>query len=158
MPKHPRPLIGLVVTGVALTAGAGAALLAPPRQTADIALPAPDATQELVVATYLDALNAHDCDTAEALMTEGAEHQARSWCEDVASLGDVGVLAHSRELPEWSGHAGTDEVVRVPVTFDLSWRPLHDDGSMDEGATSWGYLLMRDSEDSPWRIADQGVG
>ena len=107
---------------------------------------------------YFDALNAHDCDTVEAVMSEGAKGSTKSWCEDVASLTDVDVRAHFMERPKDSGHSVPEEVANVPVTFNLNWRPFHNDGSMDEGATTWGYLLVRDSADSPWRIFDQGTG
>ena len=159
MPKRPGRLTTLVA-GVSVLALAGAVgyLLLPPRQTDTISLPPPDASPEQVVTVYLDALNAHDCDTAEALMTAGAEGSARAWCDDVASLTDVDVEGHVLERPEYSGHSDPEEVVYVPVTFDLTWRPLHDDGSLAEGPTTWGYLLVRDADGSPWRIFGQGRG
>jgi hypothetical protein len=130
----------------------------PPQQTSDVAVPRLDATPEQVVTAYIDALNAHDCETAEFLMMEGAESTATQWCQDVASLTSVNVDGHFREPPGASGHSAGEEVANVPVTFDLNWRPFQDDGSMDEGATTWGYLLMRSSSGSPWRIFDQGTG
>ena len=159
MPKHPARLTALVAAGsvLALAATVGYLLL-PPQQTDTISLPPPDASPEQVVTVYLDALNAHDCDAAEALMTAGAEGSARAWCNDVASLTDVVVEGHVLERPEYSGHSDPEEVANVPVSFDLSWRPLHDDGSMAEGPTTWGFLLVRDSDGSPWRIFDQGRG
>ena len=157
--KGPGRLIALVATVLVLGVAATVAyLLLPPRQTSDVAVPAPDATPEQVVTAYLKALNAHDCDTAEAVMTEGAKDSAKSWCEDVASLTGVGVRDHFTERPKDSGHSAPEEVANVPVAFTLNWRPFHNDGSMDEGATTWGYLLVRDSADSPWRIFDQGTG
>ena len=156
VPKRPGRLIALVAA--VLVAATAAYLLLPPRQTGDVAVPPRDASPEQVVAAYLDAVNAHDCDTAEALMTADAEDRATSWCEDVASLEDVDIHDHFTERPKDSGHSAPEEVANVPVTFDLNWRLFHNDGSMDEGATSWGYLLVRDSADSPWRIFDQGTG
>ena len=96
-------------------------------------------------------------DPAVAVDAQGAFVVA--W-ESFASGGptDVDVRDHVTERPGDSGRAAPDEVAHVPVTFDLSWRPFHDDGSMSEGATTWGYLVVRSSADSPWRIADQGVG
>jgi hypothetical protein len=129
-----------------------------PRQTGDVVVPRANATPKQVVTAYLDALNAHDCDTAEAVMTDGAKGEATSWCEDVASLTDVDVSDYSRERPEWSGHSGREQVTNVPVAFNLNWRPFHNDGSMDEGATVWGYLLVRARPGSPWRIFSQGTG
>jgi hypothetical protein len=157
--KGPRSLITLFSSVLVLVVGATVAhWLLPPRQTNDVAVPAPTATPEKVVKTYLDALNAHDCDTAVSLMTESAKDSAKSWCEDVASLTDIDVSDHFTESPKDSGHSAPSEVANVPVTFHLNWRPFHDDGSMGEGATAWGYLLVRDSTDAPWRIFDQGTG
>jgi hypothetical protein len=91
-------------------------------------------------------------------MTTGAEKSAKSWCDDVASLTNVHVSDHVKERPEYFGYSAAEEVVNVPVTFDLSWRPFHNDGSMREGPTTWGYLMVRDSADSPWRVFSEGVG
>jgi hypothetical protein len=153
-------LTALVVAVLVMVVAATAAyLLLPPRQTGDVAVPPRDANPEQVVTAYLDALNAHDCDTAAALTTADPEDSsAKLWCEDVASLKNVDIQDHFSEQPNLSGHSAPEEVANVPVTFDLNWRLFHNDGSMDEGATSWGYLLVRDSADSPWRIFDQGVG
>lgn len=160
MPRRPRRLITVAVSvSLVIVVGATAAyLLLPPRQTGSVAVPPSAASPEQVVTAYLDALNQHDCDTAATLMTADAQDSARSWCTSVASLTDVVVRDHTTERPEHSGHSEPDEVVNVQVTFDLDWRPFHDDGSLGEGVTDWGYLLVRSSPDSPWRIVDQGRG
>jgi hypothetical protein len=155
--KGSRRFVVLVVI-VVLVVGVVAYVLLPPRQSDDIAVPANDATPEQVVTAYLDALNAHDCDTAEAVWTSDAKVGAKMWCEDVASLTDVDVRDNFKERPQWSGNSASDEVVNVPVTFNLNWRLFHNDGSMDEGVTGWSYELLRDSPDSPWRIFGDGVG
>ena len=129
----------------------------PPRQTSDVAVPAPDATPEQVVTAYLAAVDAHDCDTAEALMVDRADGGTTSWCEDVARLTAVDVRDHHGDVGARARRWGGD-VVDVPATFTLDWRLFHGDGSLEEGTTTWGYVLARDSADSPWRIVDQGVG
>jgi hypothetical protein len=157
--RSPGRVITLVAGALVLVVAATVAyLLLASRQTGDVAVPPPNATPKQVVTAYLDALNAHDCGTAEAVMTDSAKDRAESWCEDVASLTDVDVRDHFMESPKWSGHSPSEEVARVPVTFNLNWRPFHNDGSMDEGTTLWGYLLVRETADSPWRIFDQGTG
>nr|WP_253945453.1 DUF4829 domain-containing protein [Nocardioides sp. zg-DK7169] len=149
-----------VVLGVSvvIVVGVVAYLLLLPRQSDHIAVPAHNATPEQVVTAYLDALNAHDCDTAETVMASDAKDSARSWCRQVASLTDVDVRDHFTERPELSGRSAPEEVANVPVTFDVDWRLFHGDVSMPEGTTTWGYLLVRDSPDSPWRIFGQGTG
>jgi hypothetical protein len=76
----------------------------------------------------------------------------------VASLSDVVIKRHLVERPSWSGRPRSVEVVNVPVEFNLDWRPGRSDGSMSEGATTWGYLLERRTQNGPWRIFDQGGG
>ena len=159
MLRASRRFVALVVgILVAIVGGLVGYLLLPPRQSGDVAVPARTASPEQVVTTYLDALNAHDCGTAEAVMTNGAKDSAKLWCDEVARLTDVRVHQHFKERPNVTGHSAPEEVVGVPVAFILEWRPLHDDGSMAEGATTWGYWLVRDSPHSPWRIFDQGTG
>lgn len=156
MPKRSGLVIALAV--VTAVAGIAAYLLLPPWRTGDVPVTGHDASPEQVVSAYLDALNEHDCGTAEALVVHGAEGSARSWCESVASLEDIQIHEHVAEPPESSGHSAPDEVANVRVRFDLAWRPFSDDGSMEEGATAWTYLLVRASPSAPWRIFDQGVG
>lgn len=145
--------LGLLVLVVVATYLTGS-----PRQRNDVPIPPRDATPERVVTTFIAALNAHDCDTAAALTTGDVADRARSWCEDISTLTDVIVSDHSIEPPEPSGRSAPDEVVFVAVTFDVDWRRFHGDTSMEEGNTVWGYRLVRNAEDSPWRIVDQGVG
>jgi hypothetical protein len=126
-------------------------------QEREVALPRDDASPEKVVAAYIDALNAHDCETASRLEAKGADI-AKGWCTDVSELSYVKMSKPYREKPQWSGHAANQQVMNVGVTFSLDWRWLRNDASMPEGPTTWGYLLERASDDAPWRIADQGVG
>lgn len=60
---------------------------------------------------YLDALNAHDCDTAAALTVAGAEEGA-GWCRDVASLNNVGASADApRRIFDQGMGAGSGSAV-----------------------------------------------
>lgn len=128
-----------------------ASLLLPPRETEDVPLPSDSATPEEVVATYLRAVDAHDCATAQALTTSDARDIATGWCREVADLADIEV---GDALPDSRRRGTTD----VEVSFDLDWRLFHDDGSLPEGPTTWGYILVRRTPDGPWRITDQGTG
>lgn len=121
-------------------------------------MPADDASPEQVTGAFIDALNAHDCDTAQSLSTPSESADAQRWCERVGSMGSVNLGIPSEEDPSWSGHDMSVEVVYVPVSFDLDWRPFRGDGSMPEGATDWGYQLARETPTSPWRIFGQGIG
>lgn len=158
--KHPRRFWALVGVLVLALAAVIAYPLLPPRQTDDIALPPTGATPEQVVTAYLDALNAHDCDTAATLMAPGAEGDARRWCKDVSSLKDAEIVKPFNERPQDVGYAAGShvEVVDLGVAFDLRWRAFHHDPSLSDGETDWGYTLMRADSSAPWRIVDQGDG
>ncbi|WP_062201441.1 hypothetical protein [Demequina salsinemoris] len=149
-----------LAAGITVVAGvitvAAAALLEVPTQS--VAMPADDASAEAVVQAYLEALNGHDCDTAAALADADFASTALQWCDAVAGLDDIDVSQATEEDPFWSGLPSDVETVSVAVEFDLDWRLFHDDGSMPEGHTVWGYLLSRDSADAPWRIYDNGLG
>lgn len=127
-------------------------------QSKNVDMPGDDATPEQVVGAYLAALDAHDCDTAMALRTPDSRGTAENWCSKVAHMADARVTGSHSEFPEWSGYEAPDEVVNVRVTFDLGWRMFHNDISMEEGHTDWGYRLVRDSPTSQWRIFDEGNG
>lgn len=151
-------LASAAVVTVAAMVAAVALVVLPPRQSADVAMPAADAVPEQVVTAFVAALNAHDCEVAEALSAPEARDQSASWCRDVRALDDLGVSPHVLEPPQDSGRAADEVVARVPVTFDLDWRPLRSDVSMPEGATTWGYLLVRSPRERAWRVFEQGVG
>jgi hypothetical protein len=156
--KALRWLAALAVGTLLVVGRATWFLLKPPHQTDDVPSPPADASPEQVVRAYLEALNAHDCATAEEVMAEGSESVADDWCRDLAHLTHIRVGQNSVENPQWLGFPrGTDEeFVSVPVSFDLDWRLLHSDGTMSQGPTSWGYVLFRDGPDHPWLIFDQG--
>ena len=151
-----RRVIALTVVAIVLAAVAAAAFLfLPPPQTGQVAMPGAQATPEQVVQAYIGALNAYDCGTAAAIWTG---QTSESWCNDVAHLRDVAIGGHRLEPASASGRSADEEVASVPVSFNLDWRPLHGDGSLQEGPTSWGYLLVRDSLRGPWRIFAEGTG
>jgi hypothetical protein len=126
------------------------------RQTRHVPIPAAGASPEDVVQTYLDALNAHDCGTADALMTPGT--RSLSWCHDVASLSAVQVRPHVSEQPRTVGIAANRQVVMVPVVFTMEWRLFHRKSFISDGTTDWRYLLVRSSIRGPWRIFNQSAG
>ncbi|MGH8970816.1 MAG: hypothetical protein ACRDV1_12800 [Actinomycetes bacterium] len=82
----------------------------------------------------------------------------QGWFDDVDTITDLRVRGTSSEQPQWTGHKAPQEVMHVSVEFNLQWRWLRDDSSMDEGPTTWGYALVRDGAADPWRIFDQGTG
>ena len=120
-------------------------------------LPA-DASPHQVVATYTEAINAHDVAAGEKLSTSRfAEEQER-----VVGLlnGDAKLSAveidEPRPEPDYESTDGKRyrEVVHVPVSFTLS---QSDDASMPNGPVVWGYTLVRDDVHQPWRINSDGI-
>lgn len=151
--------VGLFSAGAAIAVGGIAASdVLGTRQSRDVAVPGADAPPGQVVAAFIDALNAHDCETAAELATSEHRSSATSWCSDVDRLRDVRIHDPRREQPEWVGRGAEEHVEAVQVEFDLDWRWFRSDGSMPEGPTTWGYVLVRDSDTDPWRILGQGVG
>lgn len=158
MPLHHRRVVVGTTIATAMVVAFGAVLMLPPRQTEVVAVPANDASPEAVVRALTEALNAHDCRTASAVVTTTARSAIAGWCKDVGRLADVRVRHHTVERPRRSGRHASEEVARVGVRFTLDWRLLHSDVSMPEGPTVWGYLLVRASADAPWRVFEQGTG
>ncbi|WP_262848769.1 DUF4829 domain-containing protein [Mumia quercus] len=152
-----RVLSTVVAAVLALALAFAAADAYTGRQTREVAIPPDDATPEQVVAAYVDALDAHDCDTASALRTRDSSESALSWCESVASLEEIEVGVHFPESRGYTEAEPREELVGVGVTFNLQWRPFRDDGWIEEGRTTWGYTLAREAETHPWRIVDEGT-
>lgn len=132
----------VVLTGCAGPAdGAGAS----PVASVDAAT-----SPEDVVRGYLVALQDGDEATAVSLTT--VPYSDRDpWAADPPTLEDVDVLEH---LPDPSGHAATGhpQSVWVPVSFTV-----HGAGDpAQDGPTSWGYRVVRDTDADVWKIADAG--
>ena len=140
-----------------LAAGLIAAAIAilPTRQTEDVPVPPRSASAQEVAETYMAALNAHDCGTANDLWV-GRNNGADYWCGNVGSLSGASVTTVIPESRQ--GAMANQDVVNVRVRFDLDWRWLHDDGSFPEGDARWGYLMVRSSDTEPWRIFGEGNG
>ena len=114
----------------------------------DVPMPPDDASPEQVVRSYVDAVHAEDCDTAEALMTR----PSGSWCGniDITSLEIRGRWQERKESE--AGDGPMVEYVSVEIATRGGSAPMPD------GTHRWGYLLERAGGDGPWWIYDQGVG
>lgn len=123
----------------------------------DIALPGPDASPAQTVEAYVEALNARDFATANAILSD--EHR-QPWRRFSRSprLEDLRIGDSIRQSagPE-DGESRADayeEAVYVQVTYNLHGGDI----SMPDGPTDWSYVVARDNTDERWRIIDQGVG
>lgn len=137
---------------VALVVGIGIGRLQPWQQ---VAVPTPSASPQQVVRTYLEAQEAKDRGTLEEILLN--DRDVPSWTDLLLRSGagyrDVIIEEPRRDR---SGEARTwRQGVYVPVEWTVTDGPK--DGFSD-GRQPWGYLLVRNSDDEPWRIVDQGVG
>lgn len=126
------------------------------RQTATMPVPPVSASSTEVATAYVAALNAHDCGAAKTLSTSDGADTTVLWCSQVRSIVVSTWGTPRSEAPLWSEHQAPQEVVLVPATITVTWRPFHDGGSMS--SVGWGHLLVRENSTAPWRVADQGVG
>ncbi len=126
-------VVAVVVFGVAQTV--------PLPRTADVAVPPADATAEDVVRAYLEAIDAHDCGTAQELSAPSYT-STEVVCHDAASLTITRLETVGRGA--------------VNADFDVDWRLFAEDASIPEDGWGWTYYLDR-GEDG-WRIEDAGAG
>ena len=118
-----------------------------PFERRDVAMPPGSASPQQVVATYVEALDAHDCDTAEELwLNDKADPEM--WCSQISRARIVGAADASRES------AGR---IDVSLTLNVRWRPFQNDGTIAGDPFSWTYILTQDRRGA-WRIIDNGQG
>jgi hypothetical protein len=105
-------------------------------------MPAVSATPPEVVAAYVDALDAYDCNTARAQwLSDTAAPQM--WCSAVRRAQIVSEMAPVHKSAR----------IDVPVMLNIRWRPFKDDGSIEGNPFGWTYILSQDSG-SAARIGD----
>jgi len=148
---HRVGVIGLATVAASLAAVLAGCTLGTTRH---IAAPAADAPPAAVVRAYVAALNAHD---AQAVHRLSSSVESVAWLDDVDHIGNLQVTGVHVEKPQWSGQPAGTEVRNIAVRFDVDWG-LFSDGSMDDGSTTWGYLLKRDPTSGRWTIFDEGTG
>jgi hypothetical protein len=141
---RPKPSLAwaALALGIVAILGVGALAARPPLPVHEVAVPPDDAPPEEVVLAYLEAMDGHDCATVAELLAAGSRWLGDG-CKDADGHGEVRVASVFREKPHWSGHDRGQQVINVSVRFETK---------------VWGYLLMRDTPNYPWRIFDEGVG
>lgn len=93
---------------------------------------------------YIDAFEARDFSTAEALIEPAAQ---QAWFAERAQISNIKVGKVYTD-PSSVSHA------EVAVTFNIQGA----DESRPDGATTWGYILERRGRSQRWMIHDQGTG
>lgn len=150
-------LVAAVAVGaVAVVAGPGRLLALVPSR--DVAVPAADADPHTVVRAYLDALDAHDLDTARELLTPyhraKIEQATGNWLTNLRSVRDVRLHPVEDGRQEWGLGRDYAYAVRVPARLDI--RFFSDVPQGRDTPFQWGFLLVRNAASDPWRIADEG--
>jgi hypothetical protein len=131
-------VICLTSVGVIALLVVGAFVWSAPRD--DVPLPGTEAKPEQVVLAYLDAVNARDFDTANAILDPSFERYGR----------------FSRPVRTERVHITRAFIDggAAHVLFSADFQG--GDGSIGPGRQPWGYDLRRD-DDGRWRIVDAGV-
>jgi hypothetical protein len=124
-------------------------------------LPPVAASPQVVVLTFLQALDRHDAKLAKQLLEPGfraeAESATDSWFTNTLSITDVEVLGSDTKYDAWRRPlpAGYSEVINVSTRFVLRQRV---ERSMDDGDTSENFTLVRRGPGSRWLIEEIGMG
>jgi hypothetical protein len=140
--------VAVVVALLALAAWAECTLEVVPFKRRAVDMPTARASPQEVVAAYVEALDAHDCDTARRLWLGGGQGTAEMWCAQVRRAHIVGGMHAFHENRRW---------IDVSLTLDVRWRPFENDGSIEGNPFPWTYILARESRGA-WRIGDNGQG
>lgn len=143
--RRPAPV------AVAASALASLGLTACGGPTAHVTMPPEDAAPGVVVRAYLDALEVEDCATARALYRPGRDPLA-PWC------GEVEVRDSTVDEVQDDGCCGLGEQYAQSVYVPVDLVTRGGDVSLPDGEHPWGYVLVRDADDQPWRIVDEGLG
>jgi hypothetical protein len=127
---------GLAAFAVAAGLVVGAFVWSAPRD--DVPVPGPEATPEQVVRAYIDAVNARDFDTANAIDARPGE--------------DLGRFSRPMQTHEVEMGETAIEGAKAHVLFTSDFDG--GDGTVEDGL--WGYVLER-GDDGLWHIIDAGV-
>ena len=118
-------------------------------------MPADDAAPDVVVRAYLRALDAHDLDTARAVLTPerrvAVEQSQGNWFVNLRSVRNIR-LGRAVDAPQNRG--AYRQAVRVPAEFDV--RLFFETAAHEDGSLTWEFVLVRNGSAEPWRIADEG--
>lgn len=143
--------MGIAAVVAVATAGCGAT-------SRRVALPPVSASPQRVVAAWVAAINAHDTETARALMTPAyaklSDRAPDSWFTNVESMTHLRVNKPFADVSS----AGT---LQYRYALDMGAEFVlkqHSVLSMPNGRTTWGFIVVRNNRQQPWRIGEEGTG
>lgn len=138
----PRPARSTLASAAALVVALAGCAREP------VPMPSDRAPAVEVVHTYLKALQAEDCETAHALRLS----DDGGWC------GDITVSDYRVSAAVCAGEGGVGEQYAQSTYVPVHFITHGGDDSLPDGWHDWGYVLVRNDNSEPWRIADEGVG
>jgi hypothetical protein len=108
-----------------------------------------------VVRGWVEAVNDGDTASGKPLVADDRWPMLRYWFGEPRRHLENLEIVRVVEGSQTTGTAaeGYRSAASVAVRFDLTGG----DGSMPEGATSWGYILARQESSDPWSIVDNGI-
>jgi hypothetical protein len=139
---------GAVGLGAVAMLVAAAYLLQILRISGHVAMPSKTASPKQVVATYIHALNEHDCDTAAALWVPSAAAEGRQWCTTVEHV-------TATDLQELSVPLGP-QLTTISARISVDKRMLSNDDTLPANPFGWSFTLSHGVQG--WRIASNGQG
>ena len=144
-------LVAVLVLGLA---GAHAVGFRLNLNTHPVAEPDARATPEQVVTTYVEAYNRRDFSTMRAIYPSSSP--ARSGV--LGTMNDLAIVQSQALADPEDGNPARPgrRYYRVRVTLRFSGLSDLSDLAYADGPNGWAYLLERDSDAVPWRIADHG--
>jgi hypothetical protein len=145
----------LAFGAVAVVAGPGRLLALVPAR--DVAVPPAGADPRAVVRAYLDALDAHDLDTARELLAPEYRAQVErtqgNWFVNLRSVRDVRFAAVEDARDGYGVGSRYPYAVRVPAAFEVR---LFFGKPAEDGPLSWHFIVVKSRPGDPWRILDTG--
>lgn len=140
-----------------MTLSAAAVVLAPLSACASHTVPMPpfDATPEQVVRTYLEAQQARDCRTYQALRAPTMQPSLEPGECEFLNLTDFRVV---RSQPDKRGHYHDEHPQHDRIYVELVIGRGAEDHGFHRGENQWSYYLDRSGRGAPWRIFAQGMG
>ncbi|KAB8196036.1 hypothetical protein FH608_011260 [Nonomuraea phyllanthi] len=120
-----------------------------------VILPKPNATADVVVRAYLNAIEARDTDAVRSLSSSSYYERVHSWPDDpIDTWTNIKVSEVSEPNPDTYGPGGYRKVQRVYVGIEV--RRCDEEPPNDDRHFPYSFLVGRQSDDAPWKIIDFG--
>lgn len=118
-------------------------------------MPPLDASPEQVVQTYLEAQQAHDCQTSQSLRSASMQPPRQPGKCNFLNLTEFRII---KSQPDRAGLFHDEHPLhqRIYVDLELGWGA--EDHGFHRGTNPWSYILDRGARGAPWRIIAQGMG